>query len=42
MYMTVHSRGEMQALQYSEEAKLVLLAKPPFSVKCFNQGVFHM
>jgi hypothetical protein len=26
----------------SDEAKLVLLAKPPLSVKCVNQGVFHM
>ena len=26
----------------SDEATLVLLAKPPLSVKCFNQRVFHM
>ena len=26
----------------SDEATLVLLAKPPLSVKCFNQRVFHV
>ena len=26
----------------SDEATLVVLAKPPLSVKCFNQRVFHM